>query len=174
MIEKHPSEVKERSEFGHWESDAMVSRQSKAVLNVLVERMSRFTKLTKLARNTAQLTQDAIVRRLRVQRGCCRRSITDDNGSENSNHEKINQLILTQSYFCNPYHRWKKGKVENTNGLVRRFIPKKMDLERIPTIDIIRVENLLNNRPRKCLNYQTPKETFQRLEHLTGALAGCG
>lgn len=168
-IEERPLEANSRTQFGHWESDAIVSKASLAALNVLVERMSRYTKLSKLARNTARLTEQAIVRRLGLRHRRSWRTITYDNGSENTNHERINQELKIKSYFCNPYHSWEKGTIENTNGLIRRFIPKRTDIERISTTDIQKVENMLNNRPRKCLKYQTPKEVFN---HLTGALQG--
>lgn len=67
------------------------------------------------------------------------------------------------SYFCSPYHSWEKGTVENTIGLIRRLIPKKTNLERIPTEEIARIQKMLNNRPRKCLNYRTPREVFNTL-----------
>ncbi|PIW64747.1 MAG: IS30 family transposase [Candidatus Omnitrophica bacterium CG12_big_fil_rev_8_21_14_0_65_45_16] len=168
-ITERPLEVNQRTVFGHWEADSAVSRASKAALNILVERMSRYTRLTKLSEKTAALTQEALVRRLGREKKTCLLSITYDNGTENVDHELVNQQLKTKSYFCNPYHSWEKGTVENTVGLVRRFIPKKSDFSRIPITDIARVENLLNNRPRKCLQYKTPKEVYQSL---SGALAG--
>ena len=168
-IQERPLEVNQRIAFGHWEADSAVSRASKAALNILVERMSRYAKLTKLTEKTSRLTWETIVRRLYREKKACCLSITYDNGTENVDHELVNQRIRTKSYFCNPYHSWEKGTVENTVGLVRRFIPKKSDFSRIPTTDISHIENLLNNRPRKCLQYKTPKEVYL---NLTGAVAG--
>lgn len=169
LITERPEEVNQRRVFGHWETDAMVSRASKAALNVLVERMSRYAKLTKLAKKSADLTKEAIVRRLRLEKSHSRLTITYDNGIENIHHECVNRKLRTKSYFCIPYHSWEKGTVENTIGLIRRFIPKKTDLARISTTDISQVERLLNNRPRKCLQYRTPKEVYS---DLSGALPG--
>jgi len=169
LIIERPEEVNQRRVFGHWETDAMVSRASKAALNVLVERMSRYTKVTKLAKKSADLTKEAIVRRLRLEKSLSRLTITYDNGIENIYHECVNRKLRTKSYFCIPYHSWEKGTVENTIGLIRRFIPKKTDLSRIPTTDIHQVEKLLNDRPRKCLQYRTPKEVYS---DLSGALPG--
>ncbi len=168
-IGMRPLEVSERRVFGHWEADLMVSRQSKAVLQVLVERMSRYVKLTKLPGSTPLHTREAIVRRLLREKRSARLSITYDNGIENRDHELINQKLKTKSYFCNPYHSWEKGTVENTAGLVRRFAPKRTDFAKIPNAWIKRIEDSINNRPRKCLQYQTPKEMFQSL---SGALPG--
>jgi IS30 family transposase len=90
----------------------------------------------------------------------CRKSITYDNGSENILHVEINKILNTKSYFCRPYHSWEKGSVENTNGIIRRFFPKGTNFDNISTDDITAIENWLNNRPRKCLNYLTPQEVF--------------
>lgn len=166
-ILQRPEPVGKREEFGHWESDAVVSKASKEVLNVLVERKSRFVRMTKLKQNTAAFTREAILRRLLGLVPKARLSLTYDNGSENVLHEAINQKLGTHSYFCEPYHSWEKGTVENTNGLIRRFIPKKTDLAKLTDAEIRKVENLLNNRPRKCLGYQTPGEVFGKL---SGAL----
>ena len=70
------------------------------------------------------------------------------------------KLLETKSYFCNPYHSWEKGSVENSIGLVRRFLPKKTDFAKLSSQELSRIEYLLNTRPRKCLNYKTPLEVF--------------
>ena len=144
-ITERPAEANQRLVFGHWEADSVVSRASKAALNILVERMSRYTKLTKLIQKTSEATWETIVRQLEREKKACRLSITYDNGTENVDHGLVNQWLRTKSYFCNPYHSWEKETVENTVGLVRRFIPKKSDFSRIPTTDISRIENLINH-----------------------------
>jgi len=90
------------------------------------------------------------------------KSITYDNGSENTEHEMVNHALGTSSYFCNPYHSWEKGTVENTIGLVRRFLPKKTNFNQVTPSEIKCIEFLLNNRPRKCLNYYTPLEAITK------------
>jgi len=137
-------------------------------LNVLVERKTRVTKITKLPQKTAEQTREAIIRRLKKVSCVARGSITYDNGSENTHHEAINQALKMTSYFCEPYHSWEKGTVEQTNGLIRRYFPKKTNFNEISNDMIRYVEDLLNNRPRKCLNFKTPSEVFN-LE--CGALA---
>jgi transposase, IS30 family len=162
-ISCRPEAVSARKEPGHWESDAMVSRQSKEALNALVERTSRLTLLTKLPRNTSGHTSKAITKRLMKFDSALRKSITYDNGSENVEHEKVNAALGTDSYFCAPYRSWEKGTVENTIGLVRRWLPKKTDLQYVPDDKIVEIENWLNNRPRKCLGFKTPLEVFNQM-----------
>lgn len=168
-IMERPVGVDLREEFGHWEADAMVSRASKVAGQVLVERKSRYLKLTQVRQKTATLTSAAINRRLARYPQEVRLSITYDNGSENVAHERVNAVLGTNSYFCAPYHSWEKGTVENTIGLVRRFIPKRTNLAKLTREDIRFVEKRLNNRPRKCLGFQTPAEVFNQLR---GALPG--
>jgi IS30 family transposase len=166
-IEQRPEEINNRSEFGHWESDAIVSKQSKAALAVSVERISKLVKIKKIKQNKAAMFSKAIIRRMKPLLPCARRSITYDNGSENTQHEFINDQLNTDSYFCNPYSSWEKGSVENMNGLIRRFLPKKTDFAKITHKRINEIESLLNNRPRKCLGFKTPNQVFLAL---SGAL----
>lgn len=161
-IDNRPPHIEKRVQAGHWESDTVVSRQSKVALLVLVERKSRCAIIKKLKQKTAQVTQRSIAERLLLLPHHLRRTITYDNGSENTDHETTNKLLGTQSYFCNPYHSWEKGTVENTIGLIRRFLPKKTDFARVDTSDIECIELLLNNRPRKCLDYLTPLEVVTK------------
>lgn len=162
-ISQRPEAINQRLEFGHWEADSLVSRANTVSLHALVERKSRYLKITKILKNTSFCVRNAIVRRLSQLPKSSRRSITYDNGFENTEHLSINRELKSQSFFCNPYHSWEKGSVENSIGLVRRFIPKKTDLQKIPNSEISQIENLINNRPRKCLNYQTSKEVFKNL-----------
>jgi transposase, IS30 family len=163
FIDQRPEEINNRSEFGHWESDTAVSRQSKTGLAVSVERISKLVKIKKIRQNKAEIFSKAIVGRMKSLPPGARRSITYDNGPENTQHEFINEQLNTDSYFCNPYHSWEKGSVENIIGLIRRFFPKKTDFAKITHKRIKEVEFLLNNRPRKCLNFKTPQEVFSRL-----------
>ncbi len=168
-ISERPAQIDNREEFGHWESDAMVSRKSKVALCVQAERKSRKVKITKVARKTARFTRIAINRRLsRYPQGACL-SITYDNGTENVEHEAVNETLGTKSYFCAPYRSWEKGTVENRIGLIRYYIPKKTDIGLLSDKEIKRIEHRINNRPMKCLNYETPNQVFAKL---CGALAG--
>lgn len=160
-ITERPEIVQTRTEAGHWEPDTVISRQSKAALLVTVERKTRYAKLRKLKAKAAKDVRIALNRTLSQYPEHLRRTLTYDNGSENVEHEKTNKVLKTSSYFCAPYHSWEKGTVENTIGLVRRFLPKKTDFSSVTIADLRRIENWLNNRPRKCLQFRTPAEAFR-------------
>lgn len=160
-IGRRPKVVASRARAGHWETDTAVSRASLAALQITVERKTRYTKLTKLARKSAPCMRVALNRRLARLPDRLRQSLTYDNGSENVEHLRVNTVLGTRSYFCEPYHSWEKGTVENTVGLVRRFLPKKTDFAKVRVGDIRKIEYWLNHRPRKCLNFQTPAEAFK-------------
>lgn len=158
---ERPEDATFRTRVGHWETDTAVSRQSKAALQVTVERKTRYTRIAKLQNKTAHAMRVGLTRRLsRVPTAMCK-TITYDNGSENTDHEETNRILGTQSYFCEPYHSWEKGTVENTIGLVRRFLPKKTDFAIVSSKDVRTIERWLNNRPRKCLNFNTPAEAMK-------------
>ena len=159
-ITARPASVNDRVEPGHWEVDTMISRQSTPSLAIALERVSRYLKITKLAAKTATELRRALIRRLNRHPDHMRKTITYDNGSENCDHLLINQTLHTQSYFCEPYHSWEKGSVENAIGLIKCYLPKKTDFATITKEQIKQIEDLLNNRPRKILNYKTPKEVF--------------
>jgi len=161
-VNTRPTNANERIRFGHWESDSIVSSCRKLGINVLVERKTRLTHISLMADKTAKTNHQIIVNRLKKHNSKALRSITYDNGSENTLHEKTNRVLKTKSYFCEPYHSWEKGSVEQVNGLIRRFIPKGTDFKEISIGFINKIEKLLNNRPRKCLNYQTPYEVFRK------------
>jgi IS30 family transposase len=169
-ISQRPIEANERKEFGHFETDCIVSRESKAALNVLVERVSRFTLVSKVKQKTAEEICKNIISSLCPLPKRFVKSITYDNGTEFTCHDQINRLLDINSYFCEPYHSWEKGSVENRNGLIRRFLPKKTDFETVKAGDLIAIQNWLNNRPMKCLGYNTPYEIF--VKNLSVALAG--
>lgn len=160
-INDRPGHIVTRRQFGHWETDAVISRQSTAALNVSVERKTRFTKITKMTQKSAHATRCALTRTLSRLPACARRTITYDNGSENVHHLHVNRVLGTRSYFCNPYHSWEKGTSENTIGLIRRVYPKKTNFSHVSRADVKALERRLNNRPRKCLSYKTPLEVFR-------------
>lgn len=168
-IDERPKHVAKRVQAGHWEADTVISRQSKKALAVTLERKSRMIHIDKLAAKKSRKLVKAMTGRLNRYPKELRRTITYDNGSENVEHERINKILGTKSYFCNPFHSWEKGSIEHAIGLVRRFLPKKTDFAIIDNRRLRKIENLLNNRPRKCLNYQTPREVMKSLNvALTG------
>jgi len=167
-IDKRPAYIEKRKQPGHWEADTMISRQSKNALVISLERSSRLLHINKLAAKKSHRVVAALIERLGCYPEALRRSITYDNGSENVEHKKINQTLGTRSYFCNPYHSWEKGSVEYAIGLIRRFLPKKTDFAIIRPAKLKTIEILLNNRPRKCLNFKTPTEVFSSCVALAG------
>ena len=159
-IEERPKFVDKRKQAGHWERDSLISRKSKSCLDVKIERKSRYTILDKLEKKTADAVWLTLAVNLKSFPEHLRRSLTYDNGSENAEHEKVNEVLGTKSYFCHPYASWEKGTVEYANSLIRRFFPKKTDFSKVSINQIKAVEFLLNNRPRKCLYYKTPTEVL--------------
>lgn len=160
-IKERPKSVLLRRRMGHWEADTMTSRKSLEALQVAVERKSRYSRLAKLPRKVSRHMSAALNRRLSHYPKEFRRSITYDNGPENHEHMRTNRVLGTRSYFCEPYHSYEKGTVENTIGLVRRFFPKKTDFATISKSELKAVENWLNHRPRKCLGFKTPADVFK-------------
>ena len=160
-IRQRPSHVLARRRLGHWETDTAVSRRSPQALQVTVERTTRYTRLASLPKKGAREMRTALTRRLSRYPKGLRRSITYDNGSENTEHQRTNQVLGTRSYFCEPFHSWERGTVENTIGLVRRFFPKRTDFATISKNQLQSVERWLNHRPRKCLGFKTPAEVFK-------------
>ena len=161
-IQQRPLTIAQRTEAGHWETDLVVGSGAGA-LQVLVERYSRFSRLRRIALKSAGASRAALTFLLQDLPPALRRSITYDNGPENAEHQVLNEDLDLQSYFCEPYHSWEKGTVENTNGLIRRFIPKGTCLETLPESAIVQLEDWLNDRPRKILQFKTPREVFQAL-----------
>jgi IS30 family transposase len=159
-ITRRPAGAKNRSRFGHWEADTMVSRQSRPVLQLAVDRKSRYTVLNWLPNREASSMRKTLNKSLCKLPPWMLRSITYDNGTENVEHELTNLILGTRSFFCRPYTSQEKGTVENTAGLVRRFFPKRFDFATLERKDVKAVERWLNNRPRKCLGYSTPAEVF--------------
>lgn len=160
-IDARPPHISERKEAGHWEADTVVSKQSKPALHIMTERKTRFSILNKIESKEAKKVRAIIIRRLSNKPKSMKRTITYDNGGENACHVMVNNHIGTKSYFCNPYHSWEKGTVENTIGIIRWFLPKKTNFANVSDGHIKNIENWLNNRPRKCLDFMTPNEAYK-------------
>ena len=151
--------IAKRKQIGHWESDLMEGPRSfKPVLCVTVERKTRYTIINKLDNKKTNTKVFPLVNRLKKFPAPLVKTLTVDNGSENTNHQYITQNIGIPVYFCHPYHSWEKGTVENTIGRIRRYLPKGTNLELVSEEKINQLEYILNNTPRKCLGYLTPYE----------------
>jgi IS30 family transposase len=162
-VHERPIQVQDRSEPGHWETDLLEGPRGSAAIQVTVERQTRYSRLRLVPNKRAGTSRAALTQVLERIPPSLRRSITYDNGNENSEHQTLNEDFEMRSYFCEPYHSWEKGTVENTNGLIRRHFPKRMRLDGLPDARVQSVEDWLNDRPRKVLQFQTPREAFDAL-----------
>lgn len=159
-IESRPEIIDQRLSIGHWEVDSVMGKMNKSSIVTLVERSSRYTAIIKVNSKEAPVVAKAIVDRIKST-GLPVSSITGDNGMEFSDHGKIKSDLGVDFYFTHPYSSWEKGTNENTNGLIRQYFPKGTDFHQISDDLIGRVENELNSRPRKCLNFKNPDEVLQ-------------
>jgi IS30 family transposase len=157
-IEERPEEANNRTEYGHAETDTAVSgkrHDSTHALAVLHERKARYVRLRKIP----NMKPVSMTRALKTMMKNVKLStLTYDNGIENRDHETVAAALKVNTYFCNPYHSWEKGGVENTIGRIRRYIPKGANLADYSDEDIATIEHWLNHTPRKCLNWKTPYE----------------
>lgn len=159
-IDDRPVVVQTRSRIGDWEGDTVESVNHRPGVNTLVERKSGFVCITKLAGKTSAHTAAAIVKRLDQFPSRLRRTLTLDNGTENSSWRTMQKDLDAKIFFAHPYHSWERGTNENTNGLIRYYFPKKTDFTMISETTLAHVEWELNNRPRKRLGWKTPQEVF--------------
>jgi IS30 family transposase len=158
-IDQRPAEVEKREVVGHYEADLVVGKHHKGFLVTLVERASRFTLIGHVERKTSVAVAAEIGRLLEpLAEGV--RSITFDNGREFAGHMEIAKTLDCLTYFAKPYHSWERGTNENTNGLIRQYFPKLMDLRGVSREDLEFVMNRLNHRPRKTLGFKTPAAVF--------------
>lgn len=158
-IDQRPAIVAERSRIGDWEGDTIIGANQEQAIVTWVERRSGFVLMAKVERKTSDAVCQASIGLLQQHRQNVH-TLTTDNGTEFAQHAKLSKALDAQSYFADPYASWQRGTVENTNGLIRQYFPKKKRFESISNKDIQFVMNRLNHRPRKRLNYQTPYDVF--------------
>lgn len=159
-INERPLVVSERSRIGDWESDTVESKDHRPGINTLVERKTGYVFITKLRDKTSLATVRAMGTRLQTLPSRLRRTITFDNGAENSDWQAVEKQIGAEAYYANAYHSWERGTNENTNGLIRDFHPKGTRFDILPDEEIAETEYLLNTRPRKRLGWLTPLEVM--------------
>ncbi len=167
-IHQRPKVIDKKKRFGDWEADSMLFSKQKNILSVMYERKSMLCKLQKLENKTADATENSIAFNIESLPKELFKTITRDNGTENANHQETSDNLNIQSYFCDTYASWQKGGVENLNKLIRQYLPRKTDMSRITDDDICKIEQKLNNRPRKSLKYLTPNEIVGN--YISGAL----
>lgn len=158
-IDQRPKIIEKRTRIGDWEGDTIVGKD-KAHILTHVERRSGILFADKLERGTAEITKEKTINRFNGISKKKKHTITYDNGSTFAQHELTEKQTGITIYFAHPYHSWERGCNENANGLLRQFFPKKSSFANITQEQIEKVIRLINNRPRKRLNYLTPYEVF--------------
>lgn len=159
-ITKRPKTVEKRQQFGHWEGDNVVYNCHRRALSTTVERKTRKVMIFRPYDQTAKAKATETIRRYRNLPRAARRTMTYDNGLEAAAHETVTAAIGMKFYFAKTYSSWQRGTNENRNGLVRFYLPKDTDLDQVTAAEIRQVEDKINNRPMKCLDYQTPNEVY--------------
>jgi IS30 family transposase len=165
-IDLRPKIVDERRRIGDWEGDTVESCDHKPGVNTILERKTGFFLVTKVEDKTSKATIDTIEKRMNGLPSRAKKTITFDNGTENSDWQRLEERTKMKTFFAHPYHSWERGANENANGLLRDYFPKKTDFTQVSDAEISKAEYALNTRPRKRLNWSTP------LEVMRGALRG--
>lgn len=162
-IDDRPDIVNSRGRFGDWEIDTIVGPENKGAIVTFVERTTGFFMMEKLRNGKeAEGLAQTVVRMLKPYKESVH-TITADNGTEFAKHEMIAEKLNARVYFTHPYSSWEKGQIEYTNKLIRQYIPKKMDFDRITDKEIRDIQHKINRRPRKKLEYKSPTEIFYKL-----------
>jgi len=168
MITDRPAEVEDRAVPGHWEGDLIIGKGGKSAVGTLVERSTRYLLLLHLPNgHSAGELETAMKKAIRRMPKELRKSLTWDQGSEMARHREIRVATGIEVYFCDPHSPWQRGSNENTNGLLRQYMPKGTDLSLHTAKDLLDVERSLNGRPRKILGYRMPKEKLSDLVALS-------
>jgi transposase, IS30 family len=169
MISERPAEADDRVVPGHWEGDLIIGKGCKSAVGTLVERTSRYVLLLHLpGGRDAHLVEAAMRQAITALPGELARTITWDQGKEMAHHAQFTISTGIQVYFCDPHKPWQRGSNENTNGLLRQYMPKGTDLSMHTAEDLARFARSLNNRPRKTLRYMKPSERLAELLAHTG------
>ncbi len=156
-IEDRPKVVEAKSRIGDWEGDLIIGKNHKGALVTLADRKSKKVKIAKVESKNAEVVGKAISKLLKGEKVL---TITFDNGKEFAHHEILSNKLGAAIYFAHPYSSWERGLNENTNGLIRQYFPKGSSFLDITNKDVKTVEKVLNNRPRKTLDYSTPNEIY--------------
>jgi IS30 family transposase len=167
MISERPPEIEDRAVPGHWEGDLIIGKNQKSQVGTLVERSTRFVILLHLEDRKAETVRDAMAKEIAKLPRILQRSVTWDQGKEMSFHERFTDDTGIQVYFCDPHSPWQRGSNENTNGLLRQYMPKGTDLSVHSPEDLQRIADSLNGRPRKTLGFVKPSEKLAEFLAMT-------
>lgn len=161
-IDERPAEANNRERIGDWEADTIVGKNHKGAIVTLDDRKSKLRLAAPLQGKKAKYVKDAMITMFSPIKKFVK-TVTFDNGKEFTLHEDIAKEIGCDTYFAKPYHSWERGQNENANGLLRQYFPKTMELVDVTMKQVIEAIDKLNSRPRKCLNFKTPYEVFEKL-----------
>ena len=162
-IQHRPEEIEGRLIPGHWEGDLIKGAYNRSAVGVLVERHSRYLILCKMDDGTAEAALEGFTRQMKKMPAFMRKSLTYDRGSEMACFRQLSERLNIDIWFCDPHAPWQRGSNENTNGLLRQFLPKGMDLSTISQTRLNDIARLMNGRPRLALDAQTPDEVMTKI-----------
>ena len=164
-IHERPAEVEERVIPGHWEGDLIKGARNASAVGVMVERTTSLVMLVRLNDTTAPEVRQAFQRKLSRIPEPLRKSLTYDRGKEMAEHEKLSRNLKMHVYFADPHSPWQRGTCENTNGLLRQYMPKSKDLSWLSQRELNAFADELNERPRKMFGFKSPLQKFEALFH---------
>jgi transposase, IS30 family len=162
---ERPAEVATRMVPGHWEGDLIKGARNGSAVGTLVERTTRLVMLARMNGTDARSAREGFTKKLRHVPTPLRKTLTYDRGKEMAEHERLAQRLVIRIFFADPYSPWQRGTNENTNGLLRQYLPKGTDLSEYTQRELNAIAYRLNTRPRKCLNFATPLEVYTQLRH---------
>ncbi|MDH4370601.1 MAG: IS30 family transposase [Nitrospira sp.] len=169
---KRPAEAVTRTVPGHWEGDLIKGARNGSVVGTLVERTTRLVILARMEGTDATSARQGFTKKLRHVPAALRKTLTYDRGKEMAEHEQLARRLAIQIFFADPYSPWQRGTNENTNSLLRQYLPKGTDLSGYTQRELNAIAHRLNTRPRKCLNFATPLEVHAHLRHYSPVALG--
>ena len=162
-IDKRPKSIEKRDRIGDWEIDLIIGKNHKGAVVTIVDRLSLMTFIAKVESKHSKPVTAATISLLKPYKKQGTHTVTADNGKEFAGHKEISKALDLDFYFAHPYSSWERGTNENTNGLIRQYLPKGTAFESVNDETCQFIMERLNNRPRKCLGYRTPKQVFEQL-----------
>ena len=164
-IAERPADVATRTVPGHWEGDLLKGVRNGSAVGTLVERTTRLVLLARMDGTDATSARQGFTKKLRHVPAPLRKTLTYDRGKEMAEHERLAERLAIRVFFADPHSPWQRGTNENTNGLLRQYLPKGTDLSSYTQRELNAIAHRLNTRPRKCLHFATPLEVYAQLRH---------